>query len=468
VATLSLLGFGAVFALLKGVDAEEAVILGFVALALFPCRDAFTRKSRLVSEALSPAWIMAVLGAVVAAGWLGFFAYRHVDYSDDLWWTFLRDADASRFMRGAAGASVVVALVSAWSLLAPPRTRFRGRPVVADVDRAAACISTAEDMRGDAHLALLGDKDLLFSPTGKSFIMFRARNHRWIAMSEPCGLVSERRALMWRFAELADEAGASPVFYSITDALLPDVAEQGMAVRKIGETAIVPVQSFSLEGKERAGLRQSRNKAERDGAIFEILPPGSASLLADELKAVSDSWLTRHKGSEKAFSLGRFDIAYLDRTPLAVARSHGRISAFANVWATPDKRELTVDLMRYGGDAPRSVMDYLFVRLIEWGKTQGYREFDLGMAPLAGLDTHRLAPAFSRIGAAVFEDGEALYGFRGLRAYKEKFAPEWRPLYIAARPSAIMGLVLLDAALLTSGGWKGIFGGVSAAKGHST
>jgi lysylphosphatidylglycerol synthetase-like protein (DUF2156 family) len=118
---------------------------------------------------------------------------------------------------------------------------------------------------------------------------------------------------------------------------------------------------------------------------------------------------------------------------------------------------MSIDLMRYGPDAPKNVMDYLFVRLIEWGKVQGYREFDLGMTPLAGLDTHRLAPALSRLGAAVYEDGESLYGFRGLRAYKQKFAPDWRPLYLATRPGALMAFALLDVALLTSGGWRGLF-----------
>lgn len=121
------------------------------------------------------------------------------------------------------------------------------------------------------------------------------------------------------------------------------------------------------------------------------------------------------------------------------------------------KREFWIDLMRYGGDAPKGVMDYLFVRLIEWGKDQGYREFDLGMTPLAGLDTHRFAPAFSRVGAAVYAGGENLYRFRRLRAYKQKFDPEWRPLYLAARPHALMAYALIDVALLTSGGWRGLF-----------
>ena len=31
----------------------------------------------------------------------------------------------------------------------------------------------------------------------------------------------------------------------------------------------------------------------------------------------------------------------------------------------------------------------------------------------------------------LFRHGEKLYGFRGLRAYKEKFQPLWAPRYIA-------------------------------------
>ncbi len=457
VAALALLGLGALFALLKGLDVEETAILGFVALALAPCRRAFTRKSRLLSEPLSGPWLAAVLGAAIAAAWLGLFAYRRVDYSNDLWWTFLRDAQASRFLRGAAGAGLVVALVSAWSLLAPGRIRWRGRPSPADVERAAAAMAHAEDMRGAAHLALLADKDLMFSPSGDSFIMFRARGGHWIAMSEPCGQKCERRALLWRFVEMADEAGASPVFYSVTDAMLPELAELGLAIRKIGETAMVPIQGFSLQGRARNNLRNTCNRAEREGASFELLPAGSADAHAAELRAVSDAWLKVRSGAEKAFSLGRFDLHYLDRAPIAVVRAEGRIVAFANVWTTPDGKELSVDLMRYGTDGPPGVMDYLVVQLIEWGKANGCETLDLGMAPLAGLDAHRMAPILSRLGAAVFAEGEAVYGFRGLRAYKDKFDPDWRPLYLAARPGVMTPFALMDVALLTSGGWKGLF-----------
>jgi phosphatidylglycerol lysyltransferase len=79
------------------------------------------------------------------------------------------------------------------------------------------------------------------------------------------------------------------------------------------------------------------------------------------------------------------------------------------------------------------------------------------MAPLSGLENRRLAPLFARIGALVFAEGGALYGFEGLRQYKAKFATWWRPAYIAGRPGTIMPLALLDVALLTSGGWRKLY-----------
>ena len=103
-------------------------------------------------------------------------------------------------------------------------------------------------------------------------------------------------------------------------------------------------------------------------------------------------------------------------------------------------------------------MDYLFIRCVQWAKAEGIATFDLGMAPLAGLEDRRVAPVFARVGALVFEEGGALYGFQGLRSYKAKFAPDWKARFIAAPVSTPLPLALLDVALLTSGGWLGMLG----------
>jgi phosphatidylglycerol lysyltransferase len=133
-------------------------------------------------------------------------------------------------------------------------------------------------------------------------------------------------------------------------------------------------------------------------------------------------------------------------------RRAGRIVAFANVWETAGCEELSVDLMRYSDEAPKGVMDFLFVELMLWGKARGYKWFNLGMAPLAGLEDRRLAPAWHKFGRLVYRWGEDFYNFEGLKRYKEKFLPEWRPRYLAAPGGLALPRILLDVTSLIASG----------------
>ena len=120
------------------------------------------------------------------------------------------------------------------------------------------------------------------------------------------------------------------------------------------------------------------------------------------------------------------------------------------------ERPLLLFNVRHRDDAPYGIMDFLFIRLMLWGKERGDKWFDLGMAPLSGLDTHPLAPVWTRVGALVFRHGEHFYNFEGLRAYKEKFDPVWTPKYLAAPGGLALPRILLDIAALISGGAKEI------------
>ena len=454
-AALLVLATGAVFSILKGLDWQQAINLVMVAALLAPCRSAFNRRSRL-SEPLRPSWLLLLTAVVAAMLWLGFFAYRDVAYSDELWWRFLSDRQASGFLRAGLVLAILTLVVAGRSLLSSPGAHNHGPASAADIERATAALKAADSATPEAWLAMLGDKALMFSPSGSSFLAYSVRGRRWIAMGEPAGLKSERRELLWSFAETADSYGGAGVFYSVSEDVLGDLATMGLAVRKVGETAVIEADKFSIEGKGKQNLRTAVNRAEREGSSFEVLPAGSAGPIADELREISDAWLAMHEGSEKSFSMGRFDAAYLDLTPLAVVREGGRIVAFANLLTSPD--EAAVDLMRHRPDAPHGVMDYLFIRCAQWAKAEGLASFDLGMAPLAGLEDRRIAPVFARVGALVFEEGGALYGFQGLRSYKGKFGPDWRSRFIAAPVSTPLPLALLDVALLTSGGWLGMLG----------
>ena len=90
------------------------------------------------------------------------------------------------------------------------------------------------------------------------------------------------------------------------------------------------------------------------------------------------------------------------------------------------------------------------------GKEQGYHWFNLGIAPLSGLETRSLAPLWTRLAAFVAQHGEHFYNFQGLRQYKDKFDPEWQPRYLATPGGLTLPGVLTNLASLISGGLKGV------------
>ena len=451
--TLVLLVGGAAFSLVKALDWEEAIALFAIALPLAPARAAFFRHSRLTAGLLTGPWLIGVIVALGLMIWLMLMAYEDVAYRDELWWTMLRDADISRSLRAVAGAVIVGLLLLAWIALHPHRPAASAEQRAADMAKAEGVLSAAECAHGDANLMFTGDKSFVFA--GQSFVMYRPRGGLWFAMGDPVGPASERVDALLAFHAAADAASASPVIYAASQELLPALIDLGYAVRKIGESAMVDLPSFTLEGAARAKLRQAKAKLARDGWSVRVRAPGEAADWA-ALRRVSDAWLDRHKGREKSFSLGRFEASYLEHFPIAMVEKAGAPVAFAVLWPTPDRGEIAIDLMRYGAEAPHGVMDFLLVEAIEWARDAGYRAMDLGMTPLAGLPASRYAPALSKIGAAVYGAGEDLYGFQGLRAYKSKFAPDWRPVFIAAPGHVSLPWALLGAGLLTSGGVLGL------------
>jgi phosphatidylglycerol lysyltransferase len=452
--TFWLLVAGGVASLLKGFDYEEAILLGIVLVVLTLGRNAFYRPASILQQSFTPPWAISVIGVIIASIWIGFLAYRHVEYSSDLWWTFAFDANAPRMLR----ASLVVSILAGGYLLVnllrpaphvPPNDSGPG------LDRALRVIGESPDTMANA--ALTGDKHLLFSDTGNSFLMYQVQGRSWIALGDPIGPRAEAEELVWRFRELSDQHGGRIVFYQTSADYLSLYVDLGLAAMKIGEEARVELQHFSLEGSRRAEMRQVRRRAERDRSSFTVIPKDEVPLLLPALREISDAWLKDKATAEKGFSVGAFSEHYLCNFPVAVVRRDGEPVAFANLWTGADREELSVDLMRFGPDAPPGAMDYLFVELMLWAREQGYRWFSLGIAPLAGLERHPLAPAWHRIGNFIFRHGEHFYNFEGLRRYKAKFHPTWEPRYLVARGGMKLPLILIDVSVLIAGGIKELF-----------
>jgi phosphatidylglycerol lysyltransferase len=452
--TLVLLGAGIAASLFKGLDYEEAVLLTVLLAALLPSHRLFYRRTSLLNQCFTPAWMAAVAMVGVSALWLGLFSYKHVEYSDHLWWQFAFSDSAPRFMRASAGAAAVLLAYAVARLIRPAIPR---PATVSTADMATVAQVVKNATSSVANLALLGDKSFIFSPEKNAFIMFAVEGRSWVSMGDPVGPEAAWPELIWRFREMSDRFGGWALFYQVAPDHLPYYLDLGLTLTKLGETARVSLTDFSLEGSNRKELRYTQRKMEREGLSVEIIPAARAVERFSDLKRISDAWLAGKNMREKGFSLGNFDTDYLSRFDMGVVKKGDTIVAFSNLWPSADKSELSIDLMRYDPEsAPRGVMDYLFIQLMGWGREQGFRWFDLGMAPLAGLEDRSLAPLWNRLAAFLSRHGEHFYNFQGLRQYKDKFDPVWEPRYLASPGGLTLPAILTHLVQLISSGKKEI------------
>ena len=453
-----LLVAGAAFSVLKALDWEDAGTMLVIAAILGVSGSAFYRRAERQADwsqlRPTPGWLTLMAIVVAVLVFLGLYAFQNVGYRSDLWWEFSWHGNASRFMRTTLAVAILAAAIALDALINRPRRSKAAAPAIPEAARTliGGCRSA------QANIALLGDKQFMLSDSQDAFIMYGIAGRSWIAMGDPVGDPDAGRDLIWRFAERVDRAGARPVFYAVDGAWLSTYLDLGLSILKVGEVARVDLAQFSLASPRWAELRRADRRASKEGISFEIVAKANVHSLLAELRAVSDAWLTGKAGREKGFSLGFFDEAYLEQFDLAVMRKDDVAVAFANLWRGADRSELSPDLMRYRPNVSKVMMDALFARLITYAADEGYRWFNLGATPLAGLSSHPLASTWNRFGTFVYRYAEGVYNFEGLRAYKQKFDPAWTPQYLACPGGPSMLSVLFDLAALMSGGPLHILG----------
>jgi len=451
-----LLTTGAVISYIQTLDIDRAVVMALGPALLLASRRRFFRRSRLLSDLQDFRWLALSAAAMMCFLSLLLFSFKHTPYEHELWWQFAMTDQAPRGMRTAVIAATTFVLIYLYVAIRAPRYRPRV-PSAEELEKARVIIAAQDDP--DANFALTGDKALLFSENDKAFVMFGVHGNSWVSMGGPVGPDEQDRVdLIWEFKAHASRNQGQAVFYQVNNTVLHHYIDANFTLLKLGEEALVPLPEFDLQGPRRARLRQSRNRAQREGLAFELVHPPHADALLRELEIISDEWLVEKGVREKGFSLGFFNDEYLNQCPLALVHQNGQLSAFANILVTGTRQAATIDMMRHRNSAHSSTMDFLFIELMLSLKAREYAWFSLGMAPLSGLTDRASAPMWDRFGILIYTKGKRFYNFEGLRQFKEKFDPVWEPRYLATGRRGISPLlVLADIGALTSGGLSGIF-----------
>jgi phosphatidylglycerol lysyltransferase len=441
--------FSAAFHLTKGLDYEEALISLALLASLYFTRRAFTVRSRRPNWRGAVRRVATALVIAVAYGMAGFWLLDPREFGIDFGWReSLRHTFEFLTLRGDPGlhprtryaewfldslylATSAAFVYSLYALFRPVFYQFRTQPQEIEL---AKHILRHHGRSSLDFFKARPDKSLYFSTDGQCFLAYRVGGRFAMVLGDPVGPESAIEALARGFMRYCEDNGWGLAFHQV----LPDFlgVYQGLGLRKlkVGDDAIVDLAGFTLEGKSAKEFRSKVNQLEKAGVHATYHEPPIPSRLMAEIREVSDEWLQIPGRRERRFALGMFDEEYLSSTPVfTAADASGRVLAFVNVIPSYRKGETTIDLMRRRTDAPNGIMDYVFVKLFLRNRELGFERFNLGMAPMAGFHEREEATPEERAIHAFFQHLNFLFSFKGLHAYKAKFATSWEPRYLIYR-----------------------------------
>lgn len=435
--------------LTKGLDWEEASLAASLAIWLGCIRRSFYAQSDAPSIRQGLAVLGGALLFTMAYGVLGFYLLDNhfkIDFglTDAIQQTlamFLEFDDTglipvTRFGHWFANSIYLVgAGTMGFALFALLRPALLRKPATVIERTRAKAIVTQWGRSSLARFTLFDDKAYWFSPGG-SVIAYALVGRVAVALGDPIGPPLDISTAISSFQEYCSRNDWRAAFFQT----MPDYREAylaaGMETLCVGQEAIVPLSTFTLQGRENKSLRGHVNRLRKAGYTTELCPAPHSEALMAELRTVSEQWLRQQQGGEKRFALGWFDETYLQDGPVFVVRSpEGSIEAFANLIPEYGVNEATIDLMRRRQDAASGTMDLLLVGLFEWAKEQGFDTFNLGLSPLMGVGEGEDASPTERALHFVYENANRFYSYKGLYEYKSKFQPEWSPRYLVY-PSA--------------------------------
>lgn len=447
--TMFALILAALFSLFKGIDYEEAIFLIIVALLLRMSKGQFYRESYVLTWGKTIFDITMILMITTMYLLIGYanlpiskieiptrlLPYVIVDYRD-------------LFTSAVIGLVIALLILLFGYLISLPK----GWTLERSIGRDKEIITHLSKYQGKvlSHLIFLHDKFIFWNSKKNVLISYQQYADKLVILGDPIGEKSEYSNAIEELQEIADLHGFTPVFYQVSDEMLPYLHGHGFAFFKLGEEAFVDLDNFSLSGNKMKDLRALRNKYARANYSFEVIGPPFTQGLVEELREISNEWLLGR--TEKGFSLGFFDEDYLQKAPIAIVKDERKqILGFVSIMYVYDNYQtISVDLMRFRPEVSSGTVDFLFLCLFDWAKEQGYNRFNMGMAPLANVGLSRFSFLSEKIAAQIFLHGHFIYHFQGLRKFKEKYTDNWEPKYLAYRRKSSLPLIMAQITLLIS------------------
>lgn len=445
--SIYLLLIGSVFTFLKGLDFEEGIFLLIVLFLVKVSKPSFYRFS--IPTKLSKILMVSIVGLVSIMFYFVINKNIHFAFVEhNLYPTDIFGNDGDLIMQGLVTYIVFLLFLIGLYVTKP---KIENDPLYA-APNFTKLSEFLTNHKGDAltHLMYLGDKKMFWSSDEQILIAYAKYNDIIVVLGDPIGNKEGLSNGIREFQEFLDRYGFEAVFYEVSDQNLTTYHDNGYYFFKLGEEAIVDLEKFNLHGASKSAERYKLNRFTKNGFTFEILNPPFGNELIDELQEVSNEWLANR--AEKGFSLGWFEHDYLQLSPIAVLRDKDlKLLAFVSLMPSYDgQQSMSTDLMRIRNDVPHGSMDFMILNLFLYYKERNFKYFNLGMAPLSNVGLYPNSHFQEKIARLAFKYGNFFYSFEGLRKYKEKYDPIWKPRYLAYPQLLSLPATLIEISMLVA------------------
>lgn len=431
--------------LLKAIDYEEASVAFFALLVLWFTRKQYYIKHNKRLQRFGIETSLIILGSVIVYGVIGFYFLdkRHfgIDFSlfESIKHTFLNfillDVDTlqartrfgSVFLNTIHISGVVSIGLLFYALIKPYFITVKQDNE--DFLNAAEIIKKFGSSPVD-YFKMSEDKLFYFGDQVEGLVAYRVAGSYAIVLDEPvCAGPKEKLTLLEEFESFCLESGLKSAYYRVEENSLELFREIGKKSLIIGQEAVIDLQSFTLEGKDKRSMRNGLNSIAKKGLKTVIHYPPIKDGLLQKLKFVSNDWLQTTKREEIVFTQGMFEWEKLkQQTIITIENEDEQVFGFLNIIPDFAPDEATYDLIRKTSDAPGGVTDALIIALIEYCKSKNIRYLNLGLAPLSGIEQAKGLP--EKTLKFAYEKFQQFRHYRGLRDFKEKFSPRWSNKYL--------------------------------------
>lgn len=221
---------------------------------------------------------------------------------------------------------------------------------------------------------------------------------------------------------LKSSEGEAVILRGCSQPLADALKGRGFDLLPVGMEAEIPLGSFSPG----TGLRELERRAAKRGRIVPFLVDEQR---AGEMQAVWENSV--HAGRPVLKKLFRNERSF-HRRGLAFVQAGGQWLAFIT-WSHNNSRKRHLEQMVRRREAPAGVMEALILELIRKTVRDGYQTLSLGEVPFffpEGFSPGARAGFIAAGGRRL----SRIYNARGLHHFKNKFHPQWQPVYICGKP----------------------------------